>query len=188
MAPIYTRASRDFEFIPGMGSSLEIYEYNNVGVLSQNGTLLDIERGFIREKYTNKVTTHSGSNGATLRTRVGVDWTFALELSFPANILGAGLEDAFPQTFLGSMQSFGVQFNIGDPEFWTQRATPLPTRSYRATKALLSALETRLDSTGTEVIGLNIAAEGNSLLWTWVGTGERGAIDLGAPIHPGVWR
>jgi len=173
--PTYTRASRDYDFVPGIGSNLVISNYNDAGVLLTPGVILDIEQGFIRETWKNKDTTHSGSNGATLRTRTGYDWRFACVLSFPAQVEG-GLATAFVQTLAASMRKIHIQFNIGDPMFWTARG--LPPRSLRATKALLSECETRLDSRGDDVVGLNIAGEGSSLLWTYL---------AGVAQYPGVW-
>ena len=173
--PEYTRASRDYDFVPGIGSHVEIANYHPTTRVLQAGVFFDIKLGTIREVFINKVTTHSGSNGATLRTRTGFDWSFALALDFPAAV-AEGLENAYAETLLGSMLSVAVKFFIGDPLYWSSRA--YPKRSFRATKALLSNVETVLDSSGKEVVGLNIAGEGNSLLYTYLDD---------TPVHPGLW-
>jgi len=171
---VFTRASRDYDFVPGSGSHVEIAQYDHLGVL-QPSTVLDVQQGFVRQILTNQDTTHSGSNGAVLRTRVSADWNFALVLSFPAK-LKEGLSHSFVESLLGSSRSVAMAFFVGDPKFWTSQQ--LSVRSYRATKALLSTVETVLDSSGKAVVGLNIAGEGNSLLWTY---------EDDVPIHPGVW-
>jgi hypothetical protein len=158
----YTRASRDFDFVPGQGSSIVIKQYDVNGQIIDNGVILDIESGFIRSTLLNKETTHSGSNGAVLRTRTGADWRFACVLSFPANPIG---EVLFVEHLTNSMRSVWVQFNVGDPDFWTRRN--LYARSYRG-KALLDEVEERFDATGTEVIGLNVSGSGNGLLYPYL--------------------
>ncbi len=187
--PNYTRASRDYEFVPGSGSSIEVRQISAIGDFGA-ANILDIEQGFIREFFTNKVTTNSGGVGETTRTRVGSDWSFALVLSFPSRVefvtasqIQAGaLGASFVETLLGSSRSVNLRFNIGDPLFWSTQVPPQQPRQFRAAKALLSIVETRLDATGKEVVGLNVAGESNSLLWTYLDDGGDGV-----PIHPGVW-
>ena len=176
----YSRASRDYDFVPSMGANLVIAQYNAAGV-AYNPIILDIETGFLREMFINALTPHSGSNGAILRTRVGSDWSCALVLNFPATVeiepaQPVAVATSFIQSIAGSSRSVAVRWNIGDPLFWQDRG--LPVRNMRARKALLSTCETRLDSTGLAVVGLNVALEGNSLLWTY---------EDDTPIHPGVW-
>jgi len=177
--PQTTRPSRDYDFVPGIGSHVEIAQYHHTTRVLQAASFFDIKIGTIREFFINKNTTHSGSNGATLRTRTGFDWSFALALDFPAAV-EEGLKDRFPQSILGSSHSVAIKFFIGDPLYWSSHAWP--ARSYRATKALLSSVETVLDNSGTEVVGLNIAGEGNSLLYTYLGIGANAV-----PVHPGIW-
>ena len=179
-APIFTRPSRDYQFVPGIGSNLVVRQYDAAGnitpPLSQAGTILDIEQGFIRPLFRNRNTTNSGSNGADLYTRVGAGWRFALVLSFPALVdlvevdnvnAGNALITAFVEELLGSRRSVHLQFNVGDPQYWSTQ--DLPQRSYRAAKALLDdSSEIRFDSTGTEVIGMNLVGVGNSLLWNYL--------------------
>ena len=185
----FTRASRDFDFVPGSGSSVEIWRYHPTTRARLPGVVIDIEQGFVRETFRNKNTTHSGSNGADLYTRVGAGWTFALVLSLPARldlvtvaqvVDGGALAEPFVQSILGPMDGVAIQFNIGDPLFWSSQG--LPERSMRAAKAKLETVETRLDSTGVDVVGLNVAGIGSSLLWTYLE--ENGSA---TPLHPGVW-
>lgn len=183
--PNYTRQSRDYEFVPGSGSSILVRQILSTGQFGA-ANFLDIEQGFVREFFTNKVGTNSGGVGETTRTRVGFDWLFALVLSFPSRVelvtvsqIQAGaLGSSFVETLLGSSRSVNLQFNIGDPLFWTTQTPRQEPRNFRAAKALLSTVETRLDATGKEVVGLNVAGEGNSLLWTYEGD---------TPVHPGIW-
>jgi len=164
MTTYYTRASRDYDFVPGSGSSLVIANYNAARVLGPSVTF-DIKSGFVRQLFRNVNTTHSGSNGADLYTRVGAGWLFGLVLDFPGDVAG-GLAVAFAEELVGSQRSVAMQFNVGDPLFWSSRG--LPQRSYRATKALLAESELRFDATGTEVVGLNMSGVGNSLLYTYL--------------------
>lgn len=189
----FSRQSRDFDFIVGSGSSVEIANYDADGKRG-DPCVFDIELGFVTEIWKNRISTHSGSNGATLRQRVGYDFNFALVLAFPerlnlVNVLGITpgvLASRFPHPLMGSSRSVFIQFNIGDKErAW---AEGLPAISYRAAKVLLSQIRTRFDNTqgeqGDGAIGLNIAGEGNSLLWTF----EQFGVGLNpVPLHPGIW-
>ncbi len=190
----YPRASRDFDFVPSSGSSVLVKQYNAIGELvSGPGVILDIHTGFIRELYHNENTTHTGSNGADLHSRVGSGWLFALVTSFPSTFslvtvenvqAGGEVSPPFVQTLLGSSRSVSLQFNLGDPLFWDNKGDGgIPRRSFRGAKALLGEVETRIDARTKKVIGLNIAGVGNSLLWTYLQTGDGAAV----PIHPGVW-
>ncbi len=190
----YPRASRDFDFVPSSGSNLLVRQYNVLGeVVGGPAAVLDIHEGFIREIYRNENTTHTGSNGADLYTRVGSGWNFALVTSFPSTFSlvtveevldGGEVSPPFIETLLGSMRSVWLQFNLGDPLFWDNKGEAgIPRRSFRAAKALLETVETRIDARTQKVIGLNIAGVGNSLLWTYLQTGDGTPV----PIHPGVW-
>jgi len=176
MALYYTGESRDYDFVPSQGCSLEIFRLDALGN-HQNAIILDIEEGFIRELFQNDDTTHTGSNGATLRTRTGADWSFATVLAFPAKIEG-GLAVPFLQTLVGSSRSFAVKFNLGSAAFWKNLGLQGQERTYRANKAMLEEVTTRIDAKNKKVIGYNMSAVGNSLLWTWVGKNA---------MHPGVW-
>lgn len=164
--PPYSRASRDYDFVASVGSTVEIKQYDEQFKLvppePATGVLFDIQSGILRDIHINRVTTHSGSNGATLRTRTGFDWNFALVLSFPAQLIGGALAAGFAQQILGSNRSIWMRFYMGDPEYWTVRG--LDIRSFLGRKALLSAVEQRTDDLGLGVVGLNIAGDGNSLL------------------------
>jgi len=170
--PIYTRASYDYQFVPGIGGNIAVKNYDVLGV-PLPAVRLDIEMYVLKHVFKNKVTTHSGSNGATRRTRTGADWNFAAVLSFPIPI---GDVNPFIEVLLGSMQGVAVEFNLGDPLFWTNRG--IPVRSYQADNALLQSVDIRTDSSGDEVVGLNVTGEGNSLLWT--------CLD-GVRKYPSVW-
>ena len=161
---IFARASREYVFVPGQGASVQVQNYDAVGVLGSAVTL-DIHEGTVVETFRNVNVTNSGSNGADLFQRVGAGWTFALVTSFPAHLVGGGLAEVFVQQILGSSRSIAMKFNIGDPEFWSLVVPGgKDARSYQASKALLSEVTTRFDSRGTQVIGLNMAGVGNSLL------------------------
>lgn len=157
--PQYNRASRDWEFIPGIGGSLQISHYDAQRVLSPDKFYFDIETYRIKHLYKNKVTTHSGSNGATLRTRVGGDWSFTAILSAPPG--------NFLELMLGSWRSISVIFNLGDPLFW--KGQNLEPRTYRGAKVLLEEVDIIGDSRGEEVVMAEVFCVGNSLLWGYVG-------------------
>ena len=168
--PIFARASREYEFVPGQGASVEVQGYDGFGNLTGGIITLDIHEGIVVETYRNENTTNSGSNGADDYTRVGAGWTFALVTSFPALAMGARLDLPFVQQILGSSRGIAMKFNIGDPEYW-QLAFPggLDPRSYRASKALLGEVTTRIDSRNIRAIGLNMAGVGKSLLGGFLG-------------------
>ncbi len=162
---IFARASREYKFVPGQGASVEVQGYDGFGNLTGGIVTLDIHEGIVVETFRNENTTNSGSNGADDYTRVGAGWTFALVTSFPAFLVGGTLAAAFVQQILGSSRGVAMKFNIGDPEYW-ELAFPggLDPRSHQAKKALLGEVTTRIDSRNTQVIGLNMAGVGKSLL------------------------
>jgi hypothetical protein len=163
--PVFTEPSRDFDYVSSLGSSLTIAQYSSAGVLLTPGVTFDVNDWTIDETLFNENTTHSGSNGATLRTRTGQDWTFAAVLSFPARLVGTALAAQFVQQLLGSSRSVAVSFDIGKQEFWTTQIPVEDVRQYRADKVLLSRVQTRVAILPTpRVIGLNVAGESNSLL------------------------
>jgi len=187
---VFNRASRDFDFVPALGSALTVWQYDLRTRILGTEVKFDIEQGRITETFRNKNTTHSGSNGADLYTRVGMGWTFALVLNFPARLdvvtaeqaqAGPALAAPFPHTILGISQGVRMRFDIGDPLFWTSLG--LSARCMIAAKAKLESIETRLDSNGLETVGLNIAGVGSSLLWTCL----EAAGGVLTPLHPGLW-
>ena len=161
----FTEESRDYDFIPGSGSYVEVFRYENSGVLEVVPIIFDVAVGFLRETFRNENTTHSGSNGADLYTRVGAGWNFSLALKFPAR-LSAG-EDVvlpFPEMILGSLRSVALRFYVGRPAYW--QAMDQAVRSFYGAKALLDTVEMTFDATGTKTVGLNIAGTGSSILFT----------------------
>ena len=167
---IFARPSRDYEYVPGQGASVEVQGYDGFGTLTGGIITLDVHECVIVETFRNENVTNSGSNGADQFQRVGAGWTFAMVTSFPAHLVGGTLAAAFVQQILGSSRSIAMKFNLGDPEYW-ELTFPggLPPRSYRAKKALLSEVTTRIDSRNIKVIGLNMAGVGNSLLGGYLG-------------------
>jgi len=166
MSLYYTAESRDYEFVRGSGSKIEIAQYNADRSLTDGWTTLDIEQGIIRETFVNQITTHSGGVGGTGRTRVGFDWTAALVLNFPALAFPGPLRVAFIQELLGSWRGVAVRFYMGAPEFWEQISDGGEfIRTMRADRALLGPIETRVDAgTPPKVIGLSITLESSSML------------------------
>jgi hypothetical protein len=159
-----TRASREYKFVRSTGSSILVKQYTQAGVLVEPGILFDVELGVLTDIYFNDDVTNSGGAGETQRERVGLDWSYALSLSFPAALLGSSLALAFVQGLVGSVESVWMRFFIGDRDFWELRAVPLLYRSFLGRKSLLTSVVQRFDSKGKKVVGLNVAGEGNSLL------------------------
>ena len=169
--PVYTRASRLYKFVPAIGSCLAVQQYSDLGVLS-NPTLLDIAGGTLTENPINADVTNSGSAGGVLRERVGFDWNFALNLQFPAQLLGGALAAEFVDQIVGSSNHIRVTFNMGDPLYWTVRG--LSPRSKRG-RCLLSLSETRFVNDAKQVVGVNLAGEGSDLLFRYLGEDQQGA-------------
>jgi len=169
MAPPFTRASRPWVFVPSAGASVEIKQIDRNGNLDIPepglGTVFDINLGILTDTHLNQDTTNSGDNGGSSFTRVGGIWNYRLSLSFPVGVLGVGAlgaDRAFAQQLLGSSGYIWMRFNMGDPEFWTDRG--LPIRSFVGERSLLSQVEMRVEVGTKQVVGLNIAGDGSSLL------------------------
>lgn len=168
----YDEPKRDYEFIPGVGGYIAVCHYNAAGQLLPDPLILDVRRYLLACAYINADTTHSGSNGAKLRTRTGADWRFAASLSAPLrSLVGANANEqqinSFVELIVGSSRSVACCFYLGNPAFYTGQG--LLPRSYRATRALLDTVEVITDSSGEEVVELEITGSGSSLLWGFVG-------------------
>lgn len=168
--PVYTRASREYKFVPAIGSSLSVQTYNDYGELGGAATL-DIQEGTLSEELLDVDVTNSGSNGAILRERTGADWAFALVLQFPGQLLGGALAARFVEQIIGSSNHILLTFHFGDPLWWTSRG--LSALNKRG-KALLTAAEARFASDGRSVIGLNLAGKGSGLLIRYEGDVAQG--------------
>lgn len=161
----FTRASREYDFVRARGSYVEVFQYDAKGGVSDTPTIFDIQLGLLTELFHNQDTTHSGSNGADLYTRVGAGWNFALVLSFPARLAtGGDVEQPFAEQILGSLRTVALRFYVGDPLFW--KDLKLPVRSFYGSKALLGNVENRFDSKGKEVVGIRMSGVGSSILYT----------------------
>lgn len=168
--PTYRRESRDYQFVPAIGSALSVQQYNDVGTLSGPVTL-DIREGTLTEILHFADTTHSGSAGGELCTRTGCAWDYALSLQFPGHIVGGRLEAAFVEQIVGSSAYVFVTFWMGDPLYWAARK--LDARSKRG-KCLLTRSQTRFVSDARSVIGLNLAGKGHDMLARYLGDDEQG--------------
>ncbi len=168
MVGLFTRSARQYKFVAAAGSKVEVKQYNVLDQLSPGlgspGVTFDVEAGTLTDIHINRDTTNSGDVGNKSRTRVGFDWNFALTLSFPADVIGSTLAVAFVQQLLGSARSVWMRFYMGDPEFWSNRIPRLPVRTFTGSRALLSQVVQRFDVNGLDVVGLNVAGEGNSIL------------------------
>jgi len=164
MGPPYRRPSRDYIFTPAIGSHVLVKQYNAQYVLQEPGITFDIEIGILTDIYFNQDTTNSGGVGGLQRTRTGGDWNYSLVMSFPAGLIGSKLEAVFAQQILASNRSVWMQFFMGDPEYWEDLYGTNTARSFIGRRSLLSSVVQRFNSKGKEVVGLNIAGEGNSIL------------------------
>jgi len=167
MAIPFTRASRDYDFVSGLGGNMILQNRNNLGTLAgQSETLFDVGQWAIKQIYRNKRTTHSGSNGADLYTRVGAGWTFAAELSFPGLLAIddalTGVAKPFAEQLVGSLQGVRVAFQVGEPSWWFARG--LQARSYQATKFLADVVDVTCSSRGEDEVVYNVVGVGSSLL------------------------
>ena len=183
--PLYrSRASRDYEFVPGQGGYVRVDQYTPQGVLT-SPIAFDVGLWLVEHIFINQETGHSGLAGGPGRTRVGSDWNFAAQVPFPAagHIIAPGspivqpeeLPVEFVQTLLGSSRGVYMTFNVGDPDFWTDRG--LPVRSMRG-RALLDSVKIDNQSNPPQTAAINVIGSGKGLLWTFLGDTAQ---------HPAVW-
>ncbi len=161
--PFLDRPAREYHTIPGFGGNLKVQQYNAQGVLVGVAAHFDLERYVLTNIYQNSVITHSGSNGATLRERVGGDWNFTARLSAPAT--------TFIDLILGHFRKVAVIIALGDPVGQAGKGDPV--LSYRATKAILDQLVILSDSQGVDgptrgIVKADVKLSSDSLLWGYV--------------------
>jgi hypothetical protein len=145
---------------------LEVVQITADGTPVSPVTFFDVGQYGIRRAYTNENTSHSGDNGGESFTRVGQGWTFAANVSFPGQVLGDGLAVGFLEQLIGSARGVVIKFNIGDPEWWTNRG--LEPRNYRG-KSLAEFINTDNPADGTGTVKLNVAGVGIGLLDAYIG-------------------
>ncbi len=158
------RPSREYHTIPGFGGNLKVQQYSAQNVLVGEPSHFDLERYVLTNIYQNAVITHSGSNGATLRERVGADWNFTARLSAPAG--------TFLDLLLGHFRKVAVIIGLGDPVGQADKGDPV--LSYRATKAILDEIVILSDSQGKDgptkgIVKADVRMSGDSLLWGYIG-------------------
>ena len=165
---VFARASREYDFVPGKGGCLRVLQYDAngrvagaelSGLFFENADFFDVSQYVIRRDYTNENTSHSGDNGGESWTRVGQAWSFAANVSF-------SIAAVFVEQLIGSSRGVAIQFNIGDPEYWTNRGER--TRSYRG-KALARFTESTNKAQGIETVKLNVEGVGQGLLLNYFG-------------------
>lgn len=161
--PFIDRASREYFTIPGFGGNLQVQQYNAQHTLVGDPRHFDLEAYVLTNIYQNTIITHSGSNGATLRERVGGDWNFTARLSAPAT--------EFIDLILGHFRKVAIIIHLGDPVLAEGKG--LPILSYRATKAILDRLVIISDSQGTDgrtggIVKADIKLSSDSLLWGYI--------------------
>jgi len=161
--PLLDRPARDFFPIAGIGGNLRVQHYTALGTPDGDPVHFELERWRLRNFYRNRVRTHSGSNGATLRARVGGDWSIVVHTQAPAT--------TFLDLLVGSGRSVGIILQLGDPV--GQAAAGRPVLSYRAASALLELLDIVSDSQGDpgnagSLVEGDIKLVSNSLLWGYV--------------------
>ena len=182
----YTRASRDYEFVPGQGGAMGVQRYSTAGIISTNAVTLDIKEWVTIETYRNQNTTNSGSSGPDPWTRVGSAWVWAATLDFPGRLAATseeqgddGLATNFVDELLGSLKSVVLQFYCGDPLWWEARG--LDPLSYYG-RGLLEEVKTVCTPNtegGGKVIGLNVSGVGNSFLLKMV---------RNTPLNASLWQ
>ncbi|HUT93312.1 MAG TPA: hypothetical protein VMY37_27860 [Thermoguttaceae bacterium] len=178
--PVYYPASREYQFVPGAGGNLAVTQYDANGAPQESPVLLDVGQYVLELIFKNKPTPHSGLRGGPGLTRVGCDWNFAAQVSFPAHRIGIGVENEelaapYIETILGSSRGVAICFQIGDPVFWTSRN--FEPRSYRG-RSMLGKVQVTNDASGDDVVRLNVIGGGTSMLWTYLGE---------AAHHPLIW-
>lgn len=158
---IVNRADRDTEHaLAARGGSMVLRQINAAGEIIPDSAYFDIERYTLTHIFKNKITTHSGHNGGTRRTRTGEDWRFSAVMSAPSS--------NFVQMYLGHFRGVALTFNMGDPEIW--EGYGLDVLTYRADKALLTSVRILNDpNSGEGVVMAEIEGEGSSPLWGYVG-------------------
>jgi len=162
--PFLDRPARNYFPIAGFGGNLRVQHYTAQGTPDGDPVHFEVERWRLRNFYKNRIRTHSGSNGATLRARVGGDWSITAHTQAPAT--------TFLDLLVGSSRSVGIILQLGDPV--VQAADGFPVLSYRADSALLEVLDVVSDSMGDpsnagSLVEGDVKLVSNSLLWGYIG-------------------
>jgi hypothetical protein len=162
-------------WIPGGFLIAGIGGFVNVqGVVGPNGSYvpgavpvrLHVGRWAVNRIYRNEEVTHSGSYGAILRRRVGLDYQFRAEIPFDLRTP--------PDMLLESGNSVALTFWMGASESYpTDRAeynvasaiSVMKRRCYWTPSALLDVATPVCDSTGTRIIRYDVQGSGNSLMF-----------------------
>ena len=162
------RVSRDYQRVPGVGGSLQLQAYDSLGNLQDQKVFFELDDWVLNNLYINQVNTHSGSNGAVLRDRVGADWNFSAFTSQPVA--------TFLDLLVGHWRSVAVIMNLGDPVWW--ESLGLEPKSYRAAKGILERVRIVTSAKADSVVKGEIQISGNSLLVGYLGE---------VPISANVW-
>lgn len=188
------RTERRIKTISGMGGRMEIYH----GRVQESaggddfvpiiGGILDVGRWQIRHKQITADITHSGSNGALKRAVVARDFQFACGCPWnardgtrtPQEVLLGFLEQILVGHFTADY-NVGLRFYLGDPLNYTD---PDLAAYLRAPLAIAEDFTTICDCTGKDVIRVDFAGSGNSLLEGWRGAEQKfPLVDTARPLY-----
>lgn len=180
------RLARDIVTIPGVGGHLMIKrslgrddtgalieDPTDLGKAYENAVYLEISRYWVRHQYIRALITHSGSNGAIKRALVAQDWEFAAELPWNAREIATRDSEAvgfIENILLGNRAAdwnVSILFNLGDPLHYPDSTlgSGLDRRGgLHGSEVALELSEVVCDSTGADVIQINVTGKGNSLL------------------------
>ena len=170
------RPVRDIVPMAGMGGEIEItkaaYNQDPLGSHYYTGRKLEVGQWRVKHMPILADITHSGSNGAILRAKVAEDFKFRLEIPWHAMFVAIRSGDGgdhvgFIEQFMGGLVEdaefdhvVSIKFNLGDKTSWLAG-----NRAFLyAPRAKLELVDTICDSTGTNIIRMEVEGSGHSLL------------------------
>lgn len=139
---------------------------NGTQTVPSVATGLDVSHWALNRLYRNEEVTHSGSFGAILRRRVGLDYQFRANVPWmidnPPDVLLESGNSVSLCLWFGAALSYpnepGILSNVG-------RSPINKRRCYFSPSALLDRAVTITDSTGTKIIRQEVEGSGNSLVF-----------------------
>ena len=173
------RLDREIISIAGIGGHIMPYRFSAIelqqvlaGQLLFAGPFLEISTWRVRHMQRLIENTHSGSGGAIKRVLVAQDFDFAAEIPWNGRLIAIRSKESvgFMENLLVGAQAseynVAILFSMGDAlSYDTQDAGGTDFRAFLyAPQALLQFAEVINDSTGTDIVRVNIRGQGNSLL------------------------
>lgn len=181
MPQALSRADREVVEMAGTGGMLKFAQPESeefAGLETLTSVILDITRWQIRHTFRLVDVTHSGSFGAQKMAMVGRHWQAQLALAFNTRVRGSSDPwSGFLEPLLVGNQSAGYNvsgvFFLGDPVSYVSSAhVQRDSAKYYAPLGLAANIETVNDASGTDVVRMTAALEGNSQLQGWTGLGD----------------